>query len=1102
MDILKLHDSFYGDTSEIRDAVDTLDKFIATSNHIVGIGFIPTVNRIEPTPSDTPPGVEPVGAQPSSPTTSDHKVEPEGVPMPQSVMDKIVTEKQARFFNLFLHVLWNEVGEIREGQKAKIEAAHVALAEKMAEQGWQHVYLDDLDDTLPAHLTTTVGPVDPKEKSPKSDRVPVTIGVPQVDGFKSQSGEDGQSEDNVKAALADRFVAMLPEMQIAKSSCARLSKDDALKLMGESATEDVIDLPVDALYLLIDCVEEGIFNNVEITKAEMEAAAPGYAGRMFIEGHDWNDPNKAIGQVLKAMVVFSTERNKWVMRALVVVLKKNAIESFNIGLYKFVSIGASMRAVCNICHHSVQEGCPHKRGMYYDTPKGKLKCHFTGKEMMMEELSAVNVPACRPAGVIGKVTAIRAREILAASLNGGQALQPVDFVCSLHEIIYRDETKGDTPMAKWQENFRIGDAKSYVALMTQAEEVPVLGTLFQELCAKRKVEYKDAETLTFAHELMHRWFNTPTRVDLWTEDEIVAEHDAIVSAMLTQNLEHTDVSVMDTALHDMGQFKKSCASVKKEACGDVDKKEQCGEGGDDSAPMPPVEILEEENCDKGKKKVVEVSKAKLDNKILNTNGEAKPESASDDKVITGGEEKPNDEGCEGKGEELDEGAATVKVSQVTLNDAVERRAGYVDGINKAQAGAKGKELNEGADAVKGEDYKSGYQEGYKQPSKGKNHLKEQISKGGIDMVKAGKAAPVVAAEDTEKVEMAALVDVGSNEIQGELKAEMEKVNVDNVVDKDKLGEVGIEASSPQNKTDFEAGVKKEKISKDGDSFGYIKCPSCQQDNIMPDSKKCPSCGKSLSEHKEDKRMGDFPVQKTHSAYDAPPMAAKSQSHSETPKMKLSADGLADELKMVKQHLAHLDERSENERAAWSAERNDLLSERESLLAAKQQLEAEVETLSLDLQTKDAMYRTVSEENAVLASKLEKFAETEKREIVDQIVQTKLNLGLLADEDVSAQTQKYTEQSIDTLRVILAEVAGNSKAIANLSLKNKFGVPVEESTISLSSNDKTGVVADAAEAVKLEKEAKAEEKAEVKKSEGTDVAPNTIFGNIMRSLGKK
>ena len=1079
MDILKLHDNIYGKDSEIRNAVDSLDKFVAT---IVGVGFIPTINDVQPVPSDTPPGVEPVGAEPSSPTTSDHKVEPEGTPMPAAVTDKILTEKQARFLNLFLHVLWNETGDIREMQKAKIQAAHVALAEKMAEQGWQHVYLDDLDDTLPAHLSTTIGTVDPKEKSPKSDRVPVTIGVSEIDGFKAEEGEP------VKASKLenDRFVAMLPEMRITKSSYAKLSKDDVVKLMGESA-EDVIDLPPDALYLLIDSVEEGIFNNVEITKSEMEAAAAGYAGRMFIEGHDWNDPNKAIGQVLKAMVVFNSERGKWAMRVLAVVLKKSAIEAFNIGLYKFVSIGASMRAVCNICHYSVQEGCPHKRGMYYDTPKGKVKCHFTGKEMMMEELSAVNVPACRPAGVIGKVSALKAREILAASLNGGQALQPVDFVCSLHEIIYRDETKGELPMAKWQENFRIGDAKSYVALMTQAEESPMLGSLFQELRSKRKVEYKDTDSFLFAHELMHRWFNTPSRADSWTEEEIIAEHDAIVNAMMAQGIEHADISVMDAVLHEAGQFKKTASN---EDCATCDDK---------------TSSKEKENCDEEKKKVVEAAKVKLDNKILNTNGEAKPETASDDKVIAGGDEMPEDEDCKGKGNgksSIEEGAVEVKVSQVSLNDATERRAGYADGINKAQAGAKGKDLNEGAEAVKGDDYKSGYQEGYKQPSKGKNHLKEQISKGGIDMVKTGNTAPVVAAEDTEKVDMAALKDVGSNEIQGELKAEMEKVDVDNAVDKDgKLGEVGIEASSPQRKTDFEAGVKKEKISKDGSSFGYIKCPNCQQDKIMPESKKCPSCGTSLSEHKEDKRMSDFPVQKTHSAYDTPPMAAKSQSHAETPSMKLSSDNLAEELRMVKQHLAHLDERSENERVAWAAERSDLLTERENLLAAKQQLETEIGTLRLDLQTKDAMYRTVSEENTILASKLEKFAETEKKEVVDQIIQTKLNLGLLADEEVEAQTQKYTEQSIDTLRVILAEVAGNSKAVAALSLK-KFGVPVEETTISLSSNEKTGVVAAASDAVKLEKEGKAVETAETKKDEGMTSGGNTIFGNILRSLGKK
>jgi F0F1-type ATP synthase delta subunit len=1111
MDILKLHDSVYGSESDIRDAVGELEKFVASAGMFNETSLIPATKPITPQLADS--NKEEVGAMPSSSTTSDGKVEPEGTPMPVAVMEKIQTEKQARFLNLFFHVLWNSSADSEEpAKKAKLQDAHTALAEKMAEKGWQHPYLDTLDDTLPPHLSTTVGIISPAESPQISDgRVPITVGIADTDGKL-----EGKKDDLKAEKKNDRFVATLPELQLGLGY-SKLTRDEALKLVGDSL-EPETELPQDALYLLIDVVEEGIFNNVEVTKAEMEAAAPDYAGRMFIEGHDWNDPQKAIGQVLKASVYFNKIRNKWTMRALTVVLRKHAIESFTLGLYKFVSIGASMRATCNICGLSLQEGCPHKRGVFYDTPRGKIKCHFIGREMVMEELSAVNVPACRPAGVVGRVSIDRAREMLAASMEGGEAIGSLDFVCSLQEIIYRED-KGEVPMSKWQEKFRTGDIKGYMTLLASAEESTTLGHVFQEMRAKRKVDYSNDETLSFAHELLHRWFNTPARCENWTEEEIVAEHDNIVAKMSEMGQEHVGISFMDAALHEQSKFAK-CNKCGQEPCSGTDmcnsetvkdaivseelEIADCGKGDGkgNKKVAPVVQNINQEQCSKPEK-----VKANLDSKLLNTDGAAEPENASEQtKVVAGGEIEKEDEQLpeQGKGEAVAESSGTVAVS---MNDACERRAGYIDGVAKAQAGGKagGKEMNQGAGIVKGDDYEAGYQEGYKRPTKGKNHLKEQISKGGIQMVNTGSESPVVAVNneaENANVELAALKDVGTNEIQGELKAEMQKVDVDNQVDKDKLGDVNVQSSSEQRDASFKTGVKEEKVSKNGADYGYIKCPECGLDNIAVDAKKCPNCGKNV-EMKEDKRMGDFPVQKTHSAYDTPPMEAKSQKPSEAPKMKLTAEvALTDELKMVKQHLKHLDERAENERAAWAAERQDFMSERESLVAANQQMSEELESLKLDLQTKDTMYRTVSEENSVLTAKLEKYAQNEKNEVIEQIVQTKIELGLISDEDVDAQRQRYTEQSIDTLKVILTEVAGNTKAIA-LAKSQTFGVP-SETTESLTGNsEKDRVVETGDDAVKLEKEANEHiaKEDKVEKPAGVKTRGNSIMGTILRSLGQ-
>lgn len=1160
MEILKFYDDIYGGNTEIRGLVEDLDAFVAASD-FKSIGLIPTTN----------PNIEPVkaeGATPSTPSaTSDGKVEPIGVPLPAAVLQKITTEKQARFFNLFLHVLWKEALMRNDiATQKKIETVHAALAEKMKASNWYHLYLDDLDNTLPSHLKVVIGPVDEKISTPSMpkeniEKTPVTIGVPKVDSevmsnmFSSMKNEE------------PRFISSLPQIEIGQDSSEKLSKEEALRLLSHDGNaEQFVDLPENALYLLLDVVEEGIFNNVEILKSEMELASHGYAGRMFIEGHDWNNPEKAIGQILKAFVYFNERSKKYTLRVLSVVLKPRAIEAFNLGLYKFVSIGASMVAKCCICGLSVPEGCRHKRGVFYDTPRGRIKCFFIGREMSLEELSVVNVPACRPASAVGRVSIDKAREMLAASLSGGSSLGELDEMFALHEVVYskenineniqeKNQTQGENLMSKWQENFRVGDTKGYMALLAKTEENAQLNSIFADMRAKRKIVVSDLDTLTFVHELLHRWFNTPTRAKTWSEEEIIASHDEIVKAMMALKVEHKTVSIMDDALHSeselFGKLKQESSQsagvkIDKEKGDKEDKgleptvKIEINTGGDDEdeddedktnneqdeVVKPKIEPDNDENKIKEikykKDKLEILPKSEKKSKLLNTDGAKEPENASETKVVTGGVKTNGDvAAC---GEDLEScnkgnGKGKVVVSdKSSLKDSFERRAGYLDGVATAKAGVGGtiKDVTNGGEVVKSNDYREGYKKGYKQPSKGKNHLKEQIKKGGIHMVNTEQGTPVVAV-DIEK--MAALQDVGNNEEQGQLKAE-KKVNVEKVVKEDKLGDVNIVASDKQTKDKMKVGVKEVPLKKGADAYGYIKCPSCLQDNIMPDSKKCPRCGHDLTSV-ERKGMEDFPIQKTQTAYDTPPLAAKVEKPSDTPALKkLAAEKdesvtMAEELKLVKQHLTHLDERSENERAAWSAERTELLAAKEQALQTVVALEAERDALQLDLQTKNAMFKTATEENKILMDKLAKFVEAEKADIVNTIVNTKLSLGLLKDVDVDAQIEKYSERSIETLRVILTEVVDNANTMAKAKVVEKFGVPVAETetaetaetTETLASNDKEGVVEKESDAVLLAK-AEADAASETEepqtgvKTSVAEVGSNSVFGKILHSLGKK
>ena len=1116
---------------------------------------------------------------------SDTSVKPLGTPSASSIIEKIDTKTKAKTMNILLHSFWrmlnaNDQNEIGFNKEKLIET-HIALVEKMKSKGWVHQYMDSFDDTLPAHLRgTIVGPANPpKDKADGNERESITVAP-------AESSEPTTLKVDAKLNVA------LPEVVVDKDSYFKLKKQDINQILGDEAADEITaSLPDDALYLLVDAVETGVFNKVEITKQELENAAPGYAGRMFVEGHDWNNPQKAIGQILKATVVFSPQKSKWVMRVLAVILKEDAIKNFERGLYKFVSIGATMKAICSVCGLTVQEGCRHIKGMVYEGANGtKIECKYKAVDLQMEELSAVNVPACRTASAYGRVSREQARDLLAASLGttSGEELVALEAAIELQEIIYGEhhmESKNN--IADWQKEFRICDAQGYNSLMQEAAGNIELSKTYNDLVAHRNISKKE-ENLIFAHSLLHRWFNQPNRIHGWTEDAIAKMHCDIEAELLGMGVEQLpEVSVMDSILHAKAESLKDggagAASVSPAAA------PAAGDSGADVALKFPVSDDEDE-LNKPKKdgsgNGQRANKGRGGCDSENDNGQGKCKASSEEKEELFSQNKKNENSdvqqkCDDEMTEEDEeneenckknkktfGAnkifnknnivdsenddneeedeqemqnedcnknPDVKQEAVSLSDGLVRRAGYQDGVSKAQAGetkAKGKDQNLGADLpVKGAEYRKGYETGYKEAGKNAepDYVDDQISKtGGTEMaVENTEKVVLEKAQKDEAKKSGAVKDFGTRKEQGVAKPEVKYSDADAKHERaEEKGETNSTHEYDAKEGHAKAEVQYKEQKQDGDNYGYLKCPKCNQGNIMQETKKCPNCGAPHSELipiKEEERLGDFPYMKTHTAYDAPPMEAKTPGVA-TPaaqKSKLAQEDQEDvvssiktEMRLMKEHISKITNQSEAERDTWYAERRELVNANQSLSEALTATQEDIDTIRLDLDTKTSMYKTLLEEHQALLRQVEEHANFAKKQLVDEIVSSKINLGLIDDENVNDQSQLYMEKSIETLRVLQEEMAANSQRISDIVLQSKFGVP-KGKELDGDSETTEGVKVSKGETVESKEEAKKQQDAADKMAtqeeideaakelgelkQGAVKQSNTIMAQVRRSL---
>ena len=316
------------------------------------------------------------------------------------------TREQTIYAHALIHLWWN-MPEKTKWSKLQVSREHTRIVAKLVSNSWGHMLIDSLDESLPNSLMKDFPPSN-GEESVKPTKIVIVnntkknMNAPMVEIDYEEIGA-------IKVILNQAaFDASVDDME---------DEDDQeyKKYLDSSEVTEVIEKE-DALYLRINAMHEGTWNFTEISREELEKAAHTYTGRLVIEAHKWDDPERAIGEVLKASVKFDGEQQKYYLEVIAKITKERAIKEVKAGRYKFVSIGASMQARCNICGMTVSEGCNHIRGVEYDTmDHGRLLCVKIASEIIFEELSFINVPAARWARVLEELDPMQARELLAAS---------------------------------------------------------------------------------------------------------------------------------------------------------------------------------------------------------------------------------------------------------------------------------------------------------------------------------------------------------------------------------------------------------------------------------------------------------------------------------------------------------------------------------------------------------------------------------------------------------------------------------------------------------------------------------------------------------------
>ena len=334
---------------------------------------------------------------------------------------------QTIYAHALMHMWWH-LPEKTKWTRLQISREHTRIVAKLVSNGWGHMIKDTLDDALPQSLFKDYAPSTGEETVKPTKIIIITNQkrelVKEIEsetmGKNAPIVDSGSLQNDLVVDVGSMRVILNqsefePSVTIEDRKSGNNDDQEYKKHLDNDQMEDLEEAD-GGLYLRVNAMHEGTWNFTEITKGELEKAAHTFVGRMVIEGHKWDDPERSLGEVLKASIKFDPEHQKFYLELIVKITRARGIKEVKEGRYKFVSIGATMKARCNICGLTINEGCYHIRGIEYDTEEhGRVICIKTATEIVFEELSFINVPAARWARVLEQIDPSQARELLAAS---------------------------------------------------------------------------------------------------------------------------------------------------------------------------------------------------------------------------------------------------------------------------------------------------------------------------------------------------------------------------------------------------------------------------------------------------------------------------------------------------------------------------------------------------------------------------------------------------------------------------------------------------------------------------------------------------------------
>lgn len=165
--------------------------------------------------------------------------------------------------------------------------------------------------------------------------------------------------------------------------------------------DDAVTIASDTLFVRAAAIYTGnVDSRYVVTYESLVDAASSFVGCPVLMGHDWKDPNAAVGIIKEAMIKYDIKLNKYYLEMILEIKSAYAVNMIKKGLFSKLSIGfISERTLCPLDGKNMLF-CEHTPGRYYKEGDVWRLARGIVKKFVGKEVSFINVPASEPARVL------------------------------------------------------------------------------------------------------------------------------------------------------------------------------------------------------------------------------------------------------------------------------------------------------------------------------------------------------------------------------------------------------------------------------------------------------------------------------------------------------------------------------------------------------------------------------------------------------------------------------------------------------------------------------------------------------------------------------